>query len=638
MQYSGKRLKPNHSNALPRYIVAVKTSVDESRVDGSKNLTASKLKCGVCVSVRYQRDKVGSVVERSFYNAKQFWSRLYELSARGRTVWLIGHNILYDLRLLGYTEEMDTARIVLDSPRRIRSDKIAVGEDYHDGGVFCIKAPPTIIGFRVSDTQGRIVCVDLLNWFDSTIDDIATASQKKLATMPLYSKRSPEWLGYCSSYANFILGTFTDLMEWNRTNNLGMFRYTIAAQAMAAYRHRFMPREIFLHDNYSAKKFERTAYYGGRTECFYVGPINEQVYQYDVTAFYPHLMRSVPVPYKLVRYEPAREWSEPPVDLDWANSIADVLVRSRNNLYPVKRGGYCVFPIGAFRTTLAGSELRRARQYGDVLAVGSYATYETDILFADFVETFWALRCEYAADGKHLYEMLAKKISNSLYGKWSQQSEEWERRPSMIAPQPWASWIGFGCGGTEKRIFRSFGYHVQELVGRGELSKSFTAISAFITAAGRGFMNRLRGIAGQENCLYQCTDSLIVNATGSMRLKHAGEVEHGSMGKLKCEYTSDRGHIYGCNDYLLGDKQVIAGRSGKYVTLADSQMLQQKSSAVQGLFSASPASETYMQEMTWKRQGRYPKGITAANGYVEPFELDEIGMPLRDNANESATI
>jgi hypothetical protein len=38
-------------------------------------------------------------------------------------------------------------------------------------------------------------------------------------------------------------------------------------------------------------------------------------------------------------------------------------------------------------------------------------------------------------------------------------------------------------------------------------------------------------------------------------------------------YRADHGHIYGSNDYLIGDKQVIAGRAGKYVTLADGEML-----------------------------------------------------------------
>src|SRR3989304_5154343 len=235
-QYTGHVMQPNHSNALPRHIVAVKTEVIPQPIPDRPTKTHNRFRLGVCVSSRYQRDKCGSKVETPFASPQRIWDRLYGIT----------------------------------------------------------KA-----------TQRRIVVVDLMNWFNENLDELSKQADWQIRSEPLPNDSVLEWYDHATQTANAILDTFVELMQWTKDNELGMFRYTSAAQRMAANRHRFMSTKIYVHDNIPCKKHERHGYYGGRTECFYIGKIDFDVWQYDLQSLYPSVMRSDPVPVTLLDLAPS---------------------------------------------------------------------------------------------------------------------------------------------------------------------------------------------------------------------------------------------------------------------------------------------------------------------------------------------
>jgi hypothetical protein len=637
-QFTGYILKGNKSSALPRHIVALKTEVIPQPLPERPGKYFNRFRLGVAVSARYREHELTARTEFPFSSAARFWEFLYSLSKPTQTTWLVGHNILFDLRHLGFTDELTAGRMSLDSPRRKRKGTQSKDSEDYGSGIACIQQPPTIIGFRCGLTQGRIIAVDLMNWFPENLCDLGKLAKWDTRTDPLPHDSVMEWYEHASDIANAILGTFGELMKWTHDNDFGMFRYTSAAQSMAAFRHRFMRKPIYLHDNLKCKKHERAGYYGGRTECYYVGGFNFDVWQLDVQSMYPSQMAIAPVPTKLIEYVETDKYTRPVAGFDYANSIAAVTVNTDEAVYPLRRNGGTIYPIGAFQTVLAGSELYRAYRADHILAVASYARYETDVIFTEFVDTLWAMRKAYKAAGNDLYDAFAKKLLNSLYGKWAQLSEEWQRCPDVIPYAPWTTWIQTDIGRDSRRTFRSFGWATEELVGRREMLSSFPAVSAFITAAARCRMNALRCVAGEHNILYQGSDALLVTREGYRRLDEASEIRPGEIGKLRIEYRADRGHIYGPNDYLIGDKQVIAGRAGKYVTIADSETLYRKAFATSGLFSGSPQDTTGEHYVTWRREATYTRGTIAADGRVSPLELGEGNGPIADSANDSSEI
>ena len=101
-----------------------------------------------------------------------------------------------------------------------------------------------------------------------------------------------------------------ELLRWWSANDYGKFRWTAPGLAMAAYRHRFMRQEITFHDHQNVRQLERQSYFGGQLEAYWIGPIKQKVWQYDVVSLYPAVMRGNLYPVRLRDFDlatPLRE-------------------------------------------------------------------------------------------------------------------------------------------------------------------------------------------------------------------------------------------------------------------------------------------------------------------------------------------
>jgi hypothetical protein len=628
-------MRANHSNALPRYLIGVDIATRSIAIDGQANKRIKTFAAGGLVTARYQRGKLGSIDVRAFSDRGALWRRIHEVTRANFTTWIVGHNILLTLRELGIAEQLCESKMLLDAPRKKRTDKTDNELDAWVGGLCCIESPPTIIGMRSPITNGRCVAVDLANWFDKPFPQLCQELGYDYVVDPTDACSTFGVGIVCVDRAALVLNIFVRLMEFVKQNNLGMFRYTAAAQAMSAYRHRFMPTAIYCHDNPQVKLLERSGMFGGRTDCWKIGPIADDTYKLDVNALFPSVMATVPVPYILKRYHLTDQWSSELPVISWSRSIANVAVRSGHCVYPVRLKSEVLYPAGCFRTTLCGLELLHAVNAHNIVAIQSWAEYDTAVLFREFVDELWSMRSQYKRDGNHVYATLTKLLMNSLYGKFAQRSSEWIDRYDLIAPDPFVMWPHYDALTNTARYFRSFGWRVQEKVGRQELPSSFVAISAFITAAARMKMNSLREIAGKLNVFYQGIDSLLVNDTGLVNLKNANEVDDATIGKLKLEGASNYGHIYGPNDYQLGDTVVISGRCGNYVTVDDTAYLQHKTEGKAGLFNNGLSPDCVETQEWWQRRKVYAKGTILPSGQVEPLVLAD---PLADVDVVSSTL
>lgn len=637
LQRSGFRMRLNHSNALPRYLIAVDIATTASTVECHPGSRVKIFDCGGLAIARYQRGRLDTPKVKGFSCRDDFWRAIHETTRANFTTWVVGHNILFTLRELGIAETLCENRMLLDAPRKRRTDKSDTELDAWAGGLCCIESPPTIIGLRSPVTQGRVVCVDLANWFDKPFPQLCKDLGYGSIVGVLDQASTTGNVIDCCIRAEVVLEIFVKLMEYVKQNNFGMFRYTAAAQAFSAYRHRFMPTAIYCHDNMAVKKLERDGMFGGRTDCWRIGAITDDTYKVDVNGLFPSIMATIPVPYILKRYNLTDKYVSGLPDIVWARSIARVAVRSGHCVYPLRRKNDVVYPAGCFRTTLCGLELLHAVNANNIVAIESWAEYDTAILFREYVQELWAMRNQYKADGNAVYATLTKLLMNSLYGKFAQRSSEWVDCYDQIAPDPFVTWPRYDANTNTARYYRSFGWRVQEKVGRQELPSSFVAISAFITSAARMHINGLRTIAGKLNVLYQGIDSLLVNTAGLENLHNANEIQERDLGKLKIEGASNYGHIYGPNDYQLGDTIVISGRCGNYTTIDDTEYLQHKTQAKAGLFDKQMSPDCEETQEWWTRRKVYAKGTIVAGGHVEPLVLADPLTDVIGSANALST-
>ena len=559
-QYTGRILKHNAACQIPRYVVAVDTETIPHAISGESKVWLHQFRLGVAIATRIDGTKPTRTKIFRFTNTDDFWHWLYGFTSRSYTVWLVAHNMLFDLRPLGMPREFTEARLVLDSPRSKRKNEHNDPDNSHCYGLAVLSSPPTILGMRCVATQGRLIAIDTLNYFATDLRSLGVAAGIEKLQMPEFDQPDEDWFIYCQRDCEIVFNTIVALIGFVRENNLGNFRYTAAGQAMAAFRHRFYLTKIYYHDNTEVKVLERDAFVGGRTEVFRMGAIEDDVWYLDINSLFPSVMRDSFYPCKLVRYEFRKEPSPTMPDIDWGRSIATVELNTDEAIYPKRVDSGILYPLGVFTTTLCGRELVHAHHRGHVRAVASWAEYDTASLFASFVNGLYALRCKYRTDGNKMYEQLVKSILNALYGKFGERTPHWEPMPGAIAAEPWCQWTEIYPATGEREIYRTVGYHVFKQCERGEKQYSLPAISAFITSAARMRMNSLRCIAGHRNCFYQGIDGLIVNKAGYNALSNAGELHPTELGKLKTVLTTNEGEIYGCADYRMGTKTVVAGR------------------------------------------------------------------------------
>ena len=436
-QRSGRKLKRNHSNALPGVIIIYDTETKPTANNDSGRSFSHVFRLGCAISARLKGGKATGITRNDIFEPADFWQLVYSLTGPRHTTWLISHNILFDLVVSGFADQFTSGNLSIDWPRSKRKREHNDPDDPHCSAIAVLKSPPTIIACRCQKTQGRLVMVDTLNWFPMSVKQLGEACKLPKLEMPAFEDSDDAWRAYCFRDCEILLHTFLELVRWVKESRFGMFRYTGPAQAMSAFRHRFMQHDICIHDNAEVRKFERTGYFGGRTEVFHAGQINQTVYQLDVNALFPSVMQTGLFPSKLVRYDLHDGYMELLPAIDWSCSLAEVDLITMVPLFAcrVEHGVY--YPIGHFRTVLCGRELAYAKRHGHIKAVKSWAEYQCEPLFAEWVTELWQTRQRYKAEGNALYEQFTKRIMNRLYGKFAQWSADWVSVEGAIAPEPW---------------------------------------------------------------------------------------------------------------------------------------------------------------------------------------------------------
>jgi hypothetical protein len=642
-QTSGRKIKRNHSSAIPRYIIALDTETLPHPEDLNGRRFAHRFRLAVAITGRYRDGKITAVQKHRLTSKAAVWRLIKQFSGMNYTTWIVCHNALFDMVISGLPEEFENASLSIDCPRSVRKQPSNGMERPDQTGIVCIESPPFILGVRVGASQGRCIIIDTLNWFQCPLADLGRNVGLEKLRMPQFADSDENWFAYCERDTEITFNSFVRLLQWVKDNDMGMFRWTGPAQAMAAFRHRFMEHDILAHDNLPAKIVERSAYFGGRFECWKLGPINETVHQYDVNSLFPSVMRDNLFPVALDNYTlPTRYDSAIGFGLD-NSCIAEVEIETRTANYPLRlKQGVC-YPVGRFKTTLAGPELMQAVESGIVRSARAICQYRLAPIFTKYVDALYQMRQQYKDSGNLLYDRFCKTLLNSLYGKFGQRSPNWVNVSGHEHALPWSTWVETNPITLEREVYRSVGYQVQKQqdredrhhadmtvgewsdhasrFGQGEIDSSFVAISAFVTAYARIRMNQLRTIAGDPNVLYQGVDSLVVTNAGRERLENARQISESQLGMLRLQLSANYGWINGCSDYSIGSKIVISGLARPTGNKQEIEALQRTFAIKPYLFSGVPCDTVTEQLSEWRKTATYWKGNANSDGYVTPLEL-----------------
>ncbi|GAI96919.1 unnamed protein product, partial [marine sediment metagenome] len=277
----------------------------------------------------------------------------------------------------------------------------------------------------------------------------------------------------------------------------------------------------------------------------------------DVNSLYATVMHHGKFPCKYVKSRNHCTIDTLRYNLQSKAVIATVLIETDEPAYAVKRNR-TIFPIGRFWVTLTTPELVYALGHNHIRKVGRFVFYEQEKLFTGYVKRMYDLRLEFKSAGVESYSEICKLLLNSLYGKFGQKAEVWEKIGDCPNERDRTE-VVFSPDSNHRGMIRYLLGEVFELTGYEECFNSFPAIASTVTAYARMYLYELMKMAGAGNYFYCDTDSLIVNDTG---LENLGSlINEINLGCLKIEESIPWVNIYGLKDYETVNRTVIKGIS-----------------------------------------------------------------------------
>jgi hypothetical protein len=590
-------IRPNKKEDRPRRAVFFDTETTPVPLPGGGYRLELKLGWA-CYWDRSGPESCISLEWHFFTTREGFWTFLSEHLDPDDDLYLVAHNIAFDWRIVGG----------FDHAKR---EKWWIDFLYHKGMTTLL---------RYETRQGALQLLDMGNFFSTTLAEIGEVVGVEKTAVDFDKCSWQELSDYCRNDVQILVRAWETWLSFLDEHDLGDFRLTLAAQAMSAYRHSAMNYPIKIHTDLSVCELERQAYRGGRVECFAVGELpKEAYYQVDVNGMYCAMMSWHEYPRMLKSWPLSLSLKQLGATIKKHCVIARVIIRTDIPAFPLRAGSFNIYPVGVFQAVLSTPELEFALDRCEILKVGKVALYEKAPIFRSYANYFAELKEYYEQQDNRPFRAIAKKLANSLYGKFGQTDIETDLSFDMppLAPReaPYYDWRTK----TWCRIYK-LGYQVVYERSGGESFNSFPAIPAHVTAYARMYLWSLIEQAGHENVFYCATDSLIVNQQGFDSL--ADKIDDHKLGYLKVQHTSKNLEIWGPNNFRLGDRLKSGGIRKSAAQVARDAFEQDQFLGLRGAIRAGNPDLVVVKRIKKKMHRRIKTGVIQTTGKVDPFRLD----------------
>lgn len=593
-------LRRNHRTLVPRRLVCLDT---ETVPELEGDLERHGLRCAA--AVRDRLDPTGRPMDagEDFQtdDAADLWYWLTHAETRPPRTWLYAHNVQFDLLAAGAFHHLPE-----------------LGWSLHRWN----------IGGR-SDwfwwRRGRasLVCLNSGSWFPMPLERVGTAVGWPKGRMPSSQAGLDEWLDYCLNDAHVLRLGLLRLIAWVHDHDLGSWRYTPAAQGMAAWRHRFMRLRPLVHGELEAGRLERTAYHAGRCEAYRLGELSGESWsEVDFVNAYPNLCAQLSVPYQLVGMTSEMTTERFLARPAGTGVIAEVSVEVDQPALPCRTDMGTVWGTGKFHTTLAGPELELALELGASVTWHRAGLYALAPVLRDYAR--WILAQLDGPDALQdpLLRAVVKRWGQSLVGRLGSRRRGWERiGDDLEGGAGMELHVDARTGSTGRRC-RLAGSWWQE-VDLGEGENSITAIAAWVTSAARVQLWRALEVAGRDHVAYLDTDGLLVDDHGRERLEAAAVA--GQLPQLRVKRSTRRLEVWGPGAYAIDGQPRVKGLPRKAVALKGGGWSGERWQGVMESVAAGDLTRPLVSRETWQAPTPEPRGYVVDVPTVRWRQLDQGG-------------
>lgn len=383
-----------------------------------------------------------------------------------------------------------------------------------------------------------LLMTDSLSWLPKNLEAIGGLIGVRKPPLPSQEADEGAWAARCTSDVEILRAAMLDVLHWLEHNDMGNWRMTGAAQAQAAYRHRFMPgRMLLVHRDEEALAAERRAAWTGRCEAWRHGKQKGPLYELDFELCYLRLAQSERLPVRLIS-------TTGPMSLRKLSSLrglrrvlCECSVSVLPPLLPTSIDGRMTWPSGQFNTTIWDSEVHLAIENGGSVSIERAWIYVGNTCLKAWADWLLDQLTKPTKETSDVVRLMLKSWARSLIGRFGLRYAGWEHSHTLDeASIQWTPYVDTDSGETGSYV--QIGQDVFERGGQHETRDSMPAIMSAIMAAARVQLWQAIEAAGPGNVLYVDTDSLLVNAAGRKALLAPGSPFVAMGLRQKARYSS----------------------------------------------------------------------------------------------------
>lgn len=411
-----------------------------------------------------------------------------DLARADHTLWLVTHNLNFDLAV--------TELPVLLTAAGWRITEAALTTD----DPWC----------RMARGSRRLVIADSFSWLPAGVETIGALIGRRKLPLPPFDGPDDDWYDRCERDVAITADAIASAMDWWDAGHFGNWSITGPATGWSSYRHRRPRPHVLVDPDPVARAFEMRAVTGGRKEVRAIGQQRTGLYaDLDIATAHLTAMAGFALPMRRLNRFGSLALDHRSIDSQIMDVLAWATVDTTAPRYPWDSGRGTFYPVGRFRSLLAGPELREARSRGELVAIHDGYTYLTHPHMAD-----WALWLASLLDVANetvppAVRLLAKHWSRCVPGKWAGHSSEviardpdprpgWAVERAMLMPERRPADL-LRVGGERWTIVRD-----------EWADDAFPAILAWIQSATRVAISRLADVLGPA-IVTMNTDGVVVD-------------------------------------------------------------------------------------------------------------------------------
>jgi hypothetical protein len=398
---------------------------------------------------------------------------------------------------------------------------------------------------------------DLMSVWPTTIERIGQYFGLARKDRPADDAPYLSWVAHGKADLTILTTAVDAYTDWIRTNELGSLAITGNGQAWSAFRRRFMPYGILVHQEEELLAMERRAMWTGRCEAYWHGSLLRQVVdEWD----FSNAHNSIAATHDVPTFPHAPIDPTIPLGAYLADSryhvLAEIEVDTDIPVLPAFDNGHIVWPTGVFSTILWGPELRialdvcrsvrpiRGWQYRCAPALQGWAQW-----------VFSQLAADDTAVPAHIKD-LVKRWGNTLVGRFAMRYPQWTKLGDSPTSDVYATpCVDVDTG--EEYTMMQVGHALWQQTGLASPKNSAPMVTGYVMSAMRSKLWTLMDSLPPQALLYVDTDSLLVTDKWRHEMEALARTPAGEGLRLKRSWEGM--NIYGPRQLVTGKSVRIAG-------------------------------------------------------------------------------